>query len=167
MTLGNQRQRVMPPAPWETEAIIHHSQRLLQSFHHYLGRPLLPDLRAGSPRLQAQQLFEAPCIVVSHGIEDEPIFNYGNALALALWELSWTELIRFPSRQTAQGADQPERAKMLAQAKAQGYFEGYVGDRTTASGQRFRMEDGLIWTVVDETGAYCGQAATFSQYHFL
>jgi hypothetical protein len=155
------------PAPWETEAIIRHSQRLLQSFHHYLGRPLFAQGVAADAAFQARQLFEAPCIVVSHGTEDEPIFNYGNAQALALWGLTWDELIRFPSRQTAQGADQPERARMLAQAKAQGYFEGYVGDRATASGKRFRMENGLIWTVVDETGAYCGQAATFSQYHFL
>lgn len=158
------------PLPWETESVIHHSQRLLHSFQHYLGRPLLPqqgDLGSTDARSQAQQLFEAPIIIVSHGTEADPIFNYGNAQALALWALSWDAFTRLPSRQSAQAPEQPERAAMLAQAKAQGYFEGYVGDRATSDGQRFRMEDGIIWSVVDATGQNCGQAATFSRYHFL
>ena len=158
--------------PWETDVILHHSQRLLQSFRHYLGRPLLPELGSATQAstdlpAQAQQLFEAPFIVVSHGTEADPIFNYGNAQALALWELSWDAFTQLPSRKSAQGAERPERAEMLAQAKKQGYFEGYVGDRATSTGQRFRMEDGIIWTVVDATGTVWGQAATFSQYHFL
>ncbi|NJN31748.1 MAG: MEKHLA domain-containing protein, partial [Synechococcales cyanobacterium RM1_1_8] len=63
--------------------------------------------------------------------------------------------------------EQPERAAMLAQALARGYFEGYVGDRITHQGQRFRMKDGIIWTVLDGAGDRVGQAATFSRYHFL
>lgn len=158
--------------PWETEFVIHHSQRLLHSFHHYLGRPLWPELRSApetSAELtaQAKRLFEAPFILVSHGTEADPIFNYGNAQALALWKLSWETFTQLPSRKSAQGTERPERAEMLAQAKQQGYFEGYVGDRATSSGQRFRMEDGIIWTVADATRAVWGQAATFSRYHFL
>ncbi len=160
------------PQPWETDAIIHHSQRLLHSFRHALGRPLLPELEAGLDasadiQAQAKQLFEAPFVVVSHGTEADPIFNYGNALALDLWELSWEAFTQLPSRKSAQDSERPERAEMLAQAKAQGYFEGYVGDRTTSNGQHFRMEDGIIWTVADTTQTIWGQAATFSQYHFL
>lgn len=160
------------PQPWETDVIIRHSQRLLHSFRHYLGRPLLPELEPATQastdlQAQAKQLFEAPFIVVSHGTEADPIFNYGNAQALALWGLSWDIFTQLPSRKSAQGAERPERAEMLAQAKKQGYFEGYVGDRATSTGQRFRMEDGIIWTVADATGTVWGQAATFSQYHFL
>jgi len=157
--------------PWETESIIQHSQRLSLSFRQRLGRALLPELSSGEAptdlEQQARQLFEAPIIIVSHGTQADPIFNYGNAQALALWELSWERFIQLPSRQSAQGSEQPERAEMLAQAQQQGYFEGYVGDRVTSSGRCFRMEDGIIWTVTDATGACCGQAATFSQYHFL
>jgi len=155
--------------PWQTEAVIRHSQLLSQSFEHWLKRSLLPDASDIPFGTQdyAQALFYAPVVVVSHGMQSDPVFNYGNAKALDLWGLDWTAFTAFASRQTAAGEAQPERAKMLAQAKAQGYFEGYVGDRTTASGQRFRMEDGLIWTVLDEAGNYYGQAATFSQYAFL
>lgn len=162
------------PLPWETESVIHHSQRLLHSFQHYLGRPLLPELEESeegfkihAAKFQAKRMFEAPIIIVSHGTEADPIFNYGNARALDLWAMDWAAFTNLASRQSAQDSEQPERAKMLAQAKAQGYFEGYVGDRATRDSRRFRMEDGIIWSVVDATGKDCGQAATFSQYHFL
>ena len=161
----------MSQPPWETEFVIQHSQRLLSSFRQRLGRALLPGLPgAKSPaglKRQAQSLFEAPLIIVSHGTEADPIFNYGNAQALALWELGWTQFTQLPSRKSAQSGERPERAEMLAQAQRQGYFEGYVGDRTTSSGRDFRMEDGIIWTVTDANGICYGQAATFSQYHFL
>ena len=163
--------------PWDSPAIRQHSLLLLHSFHHYLGRPLLPTLAAARPALaadpeaaekhQAQQLFAAPFVVVSHGTEAVPIFNYGNAKALALWELNWEAFTQLPSRKSARGAERPERAEMLAQAKKQGYFEGYVGDHATSSGKRFRMEDGIIWTVINAAGEVQGQAATFSRYHFL
>jgi hypothetical protein len=40
-----------------------------------------------APSDVAQFLFEAPFVVVSHGIEANPILNYGNKKALTLWEL--------------------------------------------------------------------------------
>ena len=152
-----------------TTEIIQHSELLCRSFQHWLGKPLLPSVvgQQLSPEAQAQALFEAPFVVVSHGTQADPIFNYGNAKALELWELDWEALTTMPSRETAEGEEQPDREKMLEQAKAQGYFDGYVGDRTTGSGKRFRMEDGLIWTLLDEAGNYRGQAARFSQYYFL
>lgn len=152
---------------WDNEFVIEHSQRLLESFAHWTSRSLMPSSSSSSAREQAQQLYNAPFVVVSHGTEDDPIFNYGNAQALALWSLDWDAFTSMASRQPTKGEEQPERAEMLAVAKANGYFEGYVGDRSTGNGRRFRMEDGLIWTVLDEAGNYCGQAATFSQYHFL
>ena len=160
------------PQPWETEFVIHHSQRLLYSFHHYLGRSLLPERWPDTQTpaelaTQALQLFEAPFVVVSHGTEADPVFNYGNAQALALWELNWESFTQLPSRKSAENTERPERAEMLAQAKKQGYFEGYVGDRATSCGRKFRMADGIIWTVADATGGVWGQAATFSQYYFL
>jgi hypothetical protein len=68
--------------PWQQQAIINHSQRLLHSFQHWTGRSLL-DVN-GSPVEIAQALFEAPFVLVSHGTEPDPIFNYGNRRALEL-----------------------------------------------------------------------------------
>jgi len=104
---------------WTHPSIVSWSQRLLDSFSHWLGRDLLE--RNGTPGRQAQALFEAPFVVVSHGTQPEPILNYGNQEALALWEMTWEQLTQTPSRQTAESVDQEERARMLALAEAQGY----------------------------------------------
>jgi hypothetical protein len=81
--------------PWQNETIIRHSQRLLNSYQHWTGQSLL-DLNA-SPGDIALTLFEAPFVMVSHGTETDPIFNYANRKALELWELYWKDFIQMPS----------------------------------------------------------------------
>ncbi len=117
--------------------------------------------------MQAQRLFEAPCVVVSHGAEPDPILNYGNQTALDLWELSWRQFIKMPSRITAEPDDRAERTRMLERARLNGYFDGYRGVRVSATGRRFLVEHALIWNVIDSAGNPIGQAATFSQWSHL
>ncbi len=153
-------------APWQTEPVIQHTQRLLFSFEYWLGRSLLPQATL-SPENNAQQLFDADFVLVSHGLQADPIFNYGNRQALALWELSWDSLIQMPSRKTAEVDLRADRAQMLTAALRKGYIEHYEGIRISSTGHRFRILDGIIWNVVDELGTRWGQAATFSRYEFL
>ncbi len=150
--------------PWQQEAVIQHSQRLLYSFHYWLGRSLL-DV-TGSPEEIAQALFEAPFVLVSHGTEPDPIFNYGNRKALELWQLSWQEFTRMPSRKTAEQVEQQERNRLLAETTKKG-FSNYSGDRISSQGQRFYIKDGILWNMLDEQNQRCGQASCFSDYKFL
>jgi hypothetical protein len=90
--------------------------------------------------------------------------NYGNQIALGLWELSWNQFIKTPSRLTAEPDDRAERERMLTQARAKGYFDGYRGVRISSTGRRFLVEQALIWNVIDPAGNPIGQAATFSQW---
>ena len=69
--------------PRKQEAIIHHTQRLIYSFQLWIGKPLIEA--GGTPPEQARRLFEAPIVIMSHGTQDDPIFNYGNRKALELW----------------------------------------------------------------------------------
>ncbi|ULA64389.1 MAG: MEKHLA domain-containing protein [Nitrospira sp.] len=138
------------------------SQLLLDSFRRWTGRDLL--LRTGSSEEQAQALFAAPFVVISHGTEPDPILNYGNQQALDLWELPWAQLTRTPSRLTAEPMNRDERARMLAVAEAQGYFAGYRGIRISSTGKRFLVEDATVWNVVDTRGNRVGQAATFARW---
>lgn len=144
---------------WQKEAVILHSQRLLQSFQYWTGYPLL-KLDA-SPTLVAQQLFEAPFVIVSHGTQSNPIFNYGNRQALELWQLDWDAFTKLPSRCSAEPRDQAERSQMLTQAENQGLITNYQGIRISSTGKRFKIEDGIIWNVLDEEKQLSGQAATF------
>jgi hypothetical protein len=138
------------------------SQLLLDSFRRWTGRELL--IRTGTPDVQAQALFAAPFVVVSHGTEADPLLNYGNQQALDLWELSWAQLTSTPSRLTAEPMNRDERARMLAVAEKQGYYSGYRGIRISSTGKRFLVEDATVWNVVDGQEIRVGQAATFARW---
>jgi len=148
--------------PWQQKAMILHSQRLLYSFQHWTGCALIDT--NDSPILVAQRLFEASFVLVSHGVESEPLFNYGNQKALELWQLDWEAFTNLPSRCSAEPVERKEREQMLAQAKDQGYISNYRGIRISSKGERFLIEDGMIWNVLDEEQRPCGQAATFNHW---
>lgn len=147
---------------WAHPSIISWSQLLLDSFYRWIGRDLIE--RNSSPTKQAQALFGAPFVVISHGTEPDPILNYGNQAALDLWEMTWEQMTRTPSRQTAEPVDQEERTRMLALAEEQGYFTGYRGVRISATGRRFVVEGATVWNVLDHRNQLVGQAGTFSHW---
>ena len=145
--------------------IVEWSELLLNSFRHWTGHELVD--RVGDRASQAHTLFFSPFVVVSHGIEEDPLLNYGNQVALELWEMTWEDLKRTPSRLTAEPMNRAEREWMLEQAKTRGYVDTYRGVRITSTGRRFLVENVLIWNVVDAEGQRVGQAATFSQWTWL
>jgi hypothetical protein len=119
------------------------------------------------PEDRAEALFIAPFVVVSHGMEPDPILNYGNRMALELWETTWEQFCRTPSRLTAEPVNQAERDRMLVRASAQGLIEDYRGLRISTTGRRFLVEQALVWNIVDSDHRRHGQAATFSRWTFL
>jgi len=152
-------------APWDEPRIVEWSLLSLDSYRHWIGNDLIE--RTADAKQRARTLFEASLVVVSHGVEPDPILNYGNQTALDLWELSWEQFIKTPSRLTAEPDDRAERERMLTQARAKGYYDGYRGVRISSTGKRFLVERALIWTVIDPAGRPIGQAATFSQWSYL
>ncbi len=144
---------------------IEHTERLLHSFKHWTGRDLLAP--ADSSSRQAEQLFHAPFVVVSHGVEDDPILNYGNETALALWEMPWEILTRTPSRLTAEPVSREERARLLAEVTQKGFIDNYKGVRISRTGRRFSIAQAQVWNLLDGAGKYCGQAATFVRWSYL
>ncbi len=147
------------------ERWILHTSALLNSFRQRTGRDLLP--RSGEPEEEARRLFAAPFVVVSHGVEPDPVLNYGNGAALALWETTAEQFLATPSRLTAEPMLREERERMLAQAARDGFFAGYEGVRISSAGRRFRIFDGTIWNLSDADGRDIGQAATFARWEHL
>jgi hypothetical protein len=115
----------------------------------------------------AEKLFRAPFVVVSHGTEADPVLNYGNQAALDLWEITWEELTRTPSRLTAEAPNREERARLLAVVTSHGFMDNYSGIRISRSGRRFRIDQAIVWNLFNAEGQYCGQAATFDRWEFL
>lgn len=138
---------------------------LLRSYRHWTGRDLLTH--EPSPIETAQRLFAAPFVVVSHGTGDDPVFNYGNAIALELFEMSWSEFTSMPSRQSAESINRKQRAEILKQVAEQGYCEQYAGVRISASGRRFQMKNAILWNLLDVQGRYYGQAACFGDWKYI
>ncbi len=151
--------------PWQSDSVVAHSALLARSYRRFTKRELLPGL-FNSLGL-AKNLFHAPFVLVSHGTEADPVLNYGNAAALALWEMSWAELTRTPSRLTAEAPERDERARLLAAVTAHGFIDDYSGIRISKSGRRFRIARATVWNLVTETGEPCGQAATFDRWEFI
>ena len=150
---------------WKLPFVVEWTQLLLDSYHHWLNQELI--LRSGNVQEESHQLFDSQFVVVSHGLEDDPILNYGNRAALALWETTWNELTRTPSRLTTEPLSRVERAQMLQRASQHGFIDDYRGIRISQTGRRFFVEGAIVWNVVDSQGRQLGQAATFSQWRFL
>lgn len=150
---------------WQTGFVVRHSACLARSFRKWTGRDLLPGLF--NPLGLAKNIFEAPFALVSHGMEADPVLNYGNRRALELWEMSWEELTRTPSRLTAEVPNRAERARLLAEVTARGFIDDYSGVRISKSGRRFRIRRATVWNLLTEKNEPCGQAAMFDQWEFL
>ncbi|MEH2252614.1 MEKHLA domain-containing protein [Nostoc sp.] len=72
------------------------------------------------------------------------MFNYGNRKALKLWELSWEEFTKMPSRKSAQEVVPEERDRLLAEAATKGFITNYSGIRTFSNGKRFYIGDTIL-----------------------
>lgn len=152
-------------SPWSDDQWIRDTQRLLNSFVHWVGHELID--RQGSPAEQSRRLFEAQRVVVGHGMQADPIFFYGNQLALDLWNLDLATLLEMPSRKTAEPVHRDERARLLQRTQEQGFVDDYRGIRIGTNGERFLIEQAIVWNVLDEAGVQCGQAATFERWQPL
>ncbi len=104
---------------WQRPAVIVQTQVMMLSFRHFTGRALLPGENS-APDL-SKKVFHAPFVLVAHGTEADPVLNYGNAAALALWEMTWEELTRTPSRLTAEAPNRDERAPAAGDGHATGF----------------------------------------------
>ena len=134
---------------------------LAGSFRRLTGRPLL-DTVPDNARELATAMWFAPRAIVAHGVEADPVFFYGNRLALQLFEMSFEQFVRLPSRLSAEAPAREERARLLERVASHGFVDNYAGMRIAKSGRRFMIEHGTVWNLVDEAGVNHGQAATFA-----
>lgn len=150
---------------WSRPQIVAHSALLLGSFRRIVGRELIAP--TGDAQADARALFSAAFAVLSHGVEEDPVLNYGNAAALRLWEMDFAAFTRMPSRLTAEPMLREDRQRLLATAARRGYVDDYAGVRISRSGRRFRIENVILWSLVDEAGTKRGQAAVFDRWQLL
>lgn len=139
---------------------------LTRSYEEFFGESI-PGVRETSSVSPIVQCWQAPGVIVAHDGAPDPVMVFGNQTALDLWEMDWVTFLGTPSRYTAEEDAREERHAMLAQAQRDGFYRGYRGIRVSATGRRFRIEDALIWNVLDLDGSKIGQAATFDTWLWL
>lgn len=159
--------------PWQAPHSIAQIEMIARSLKHWTGRDLLPQVvseqPAGkeSPADFARRVFQAPFVLVSHGTQSDPVLNYGNQAALTLWEASWDELTRMPSRLTAEAPNREARDRLLAAVTQHGFIDDYSGIRISRAGRRFRILQATVWNLLDHQQNHAGQAARFARWEFL
>lgn len=153
----------VPPPESAQGFCVRHVRLLRDSFRRWTGRELLPA-EGGNDVQAARRLFEAPFAVLSHGLGADPLFTYANACALTLFETSWDEITRLPSRLSAEPVEQAERERLLRRVRDRGFIDDYAGVRISRSGRRFRIRQAVVWTLLGADDACHGQAAMFSAW---
>jgi hypothetical protein len=130
-----------------------------ESFGRLLGRLLV----APAPDIVAA-LWEAPLAIVAHGTEADPLFFFGNRFALERFEATPEQFIGMPSRLSAEAPLRGERQQLLDRVSRHGFIDDYAGVRISARGNRFRIEQAVVWNLVTPGGARLGQAACFDRW---
>jgi len=151
--------------PLKNNFLVPHTLCLARSFKKWTGQDLLPG--NFSEEELAEKILNAPFAIVSHGTQPDPILDYGNRVALELWEMTWEEFTRTPSRLTAEAPNRQERARLLETVTRNGFIDDYSGIRISKNGRRFAISRAIVWNLISEEGDPCGQAATFSEWKFL
>ena len=150
-----------PPAA--TDDALQRLRLVVSSYQRLTGRQLIEPSHANL----WQACWTAPRVIVAHGMEADPIFFYGNELALGCFELDFAAFTRLPSRYSAEPLLREERDALLTRVRDHGFIDDYAGVRISASGRRFRIEQATVWNLLDENGERHGQAATFERWAAL
>ncbi len=145
--------------------LAHHTQLLMSSYHYWTGEPLIAEMKD-----TVQGLMNASSAIASHQAGDDPIFNYANHQALALFKMTPEEMMGLPSRYSAEPMLREARAAFLHQVASHGFIENYSGVRIAKDGSRFLIEQATVWNVVDLKQApsqTLGQAVVIKAWHAL
>jgi hypothetical protein len=132
---------------------------IVESYQQLTGKRLLDT------NFTPRSIWYAQRAIVAHGTEDDPIFFYGNQVALQHFEMNFEQFTRLPSRLSVEPDVQQARAMLMYKVSTQGYIENYSGERISSSGSRFTIQDVTIWNLLDSKGVYHGQAAAFTVAH--
>jgi hypothetical protein len=143
--------------------LLKQSRLLVTSYHHWTGLHLIETSSD-----EVTTLRDAPYAVASHNCDDDPLFNYANHQALALFKMKPAEILSLPSRYSAEPMLREARADFLHQVATYGFVDNYSGVRIAKDGSRFLIEQATVWNVIDvQSHEYYGQAVIIKAWKAL
>ena len=106
-------------------------------------------------------------VLISHGTEADPIYNFGNKAALDAFHRSWHDLIILPSAKSVvlRSEDEVLRNELFRKVANDGYVQAASGIRVRDDGRFIKLVDAVVWNCYDQAndGRYIGQAAFFDR----
>lgn len=139
-----------------------HALLMNESYRHWSGEYLV-DIKDPGEILAA--LNQSGFALVSHGLEADPRFNYGNLQALTLFGYSMEEFLMLPSRLTVLEEDLPKRQALSRLVESDGYVDNYQGTRLNKAGHQISVTSAFVWQLIDGLGRVHGHAARFNDWH--
>lgn len=149
----------------KTEFYTKHAQLLVKSFETLTQTPF-PQANSNLPTTP-QDLFNSDYCILSHGLEESPIFNFASQKALDLFEITWEQMLQLPSKKSAETLERSERQRLLDEVTEHGFISNYKGIRISSSGQRFWIKEAIVWNLIDENKQIQGQAALFNKWKLI
>jgi MEKHLA domain len=101
--------------------------------------------------------------ILSHGIQEDPIYNYGNCAALQLFEQTLETLCQTPSRYSTVESLMEDRQQLIQNIRQMGYGTITNAVRTTSRGKLFVIPTIWIWHVYHDDGRRIGLAALYDR----
>ena len=150
---------------WEQPKIIEHSTLLAWCYKHWTNKDLIPDLENTTDL--ARKMYEAPFVIVSHGTEPDPVFNYANKKAQELWQLTWEEFICLPSRKSAEPMEENLRNSLIEVGKKKGISFIDKAIRVSKCGHRFYIKNVTLFNLFLPANTFAGQGAIYADWEFL
>ena len=143
-----------------------HVSILLSNLKRWTGFDLTQEYSISDEEL-GKGIFEAKFCLLSSDLSADPILNYGNQIALDLWEMTWEELTSTRSRDTAKPDRQSDRDELMRQVNEKNFVTGYSGMRVSKSGREFMIKDVTIWNLFDDDEKKYGRAAWFKDIEHI
>ena len=86
-----------------------HAEMLCTSYKRLMGDSLLQ----GTHQPTITDLFVAPIAILSHGTQEDPIFNFASKTTLDIFGYEFEDFILLPSRKSAEMVERAERERLL------------------------------------------------------
>lgn len=131
------------------------------SLEQYYGKSLYDELSVSGPgAIHNNERY----VVISHGTQDDPVYNYGNKAGLLFFGYPEHEFVQLPSRYSApSGALRQDRSQIVQHVLDHGWTIIDEAIRQNKARESFRVRRILYFNVNDDDGKRIGQAATFDR----
>ena len=150
------------PAPRDRRRDPTFAALLADSYRRLVGQPLATVPAEAD---LATWLYEAaPFCLLAHDTQPDPVFVYANRAAQRRFGYDWDAFVTLPSRLSAEAPNRAERQRLLEAVARDGFIADYRGLRIAKSGERFFIEQAVVWELRDDAGTRHGQAAVFSRW---